>query len=224
MNISNATNAQLWTIISYDQDCPKHLLEQVVSEGFNRNLFDHLIKHLINKMFDRWHPERRYSFYDLYQIGYIGIMVAIKNYQPGKGSFKTFAYMNIKSEFSHHIEKINSEKRKIYNDISSLDAQRQTDNEETFKDSVIDETENVEKKVIKKLYWEEQFEKLSQREKEVLMYFAEGYSLHEMAKIYGLKSVVSLHRQLHRAFYKINPNREKINLKHSGMMTRTKGA
>ncbi|MCD7034325.1 sigma-70 family RNA polymerase sigma factor [Metabacillus sp. GX 13764] len=217
-----ATDEQLWTIIQDDRDCPKELLEKVVEEGFARNLFDNLIKHLINKMFDRWSEQRQFHFQDLIQLGVIGVFHAIKNYQPGKGSFKTFAYMNIKSEFTHLLDKERSEKRKVYENICSIDVQRHDDNDETFKDSLIDIYANVEKQALSSVFWDEQFEKLGQREKEVLQYFAEGYTLSEMAKFYNLKTTVSLHRQLHRAFNKINPGREKINLKDSGLMTRTK--
>ncbi|EIJ79150.1 RNA polymerase sigma factor for flagellar operon [Bacillus methanolicus PB1] len=219
-----ATDEQLWNIIENDWHVPERHIDGLVTEALNRNLFDHLIKHLINKMFDRWDPERRYNFSDLYQIGYIGIVQALKNYKVGKGSFKTFAYMNIKTEFVHHLEKINAEKRKLYENILSLDVQKHEDNDSTFLDSLIDETKNPEKITINKLFLEEQFKKLSQREREILLYFTQGYSMHEIAKMYKQNGAAWISRQFHRGIAKINPSYQKTSLKDLGLVTGAKGA
>ncbi|WP_423408037.1 sigma-70 family RNA polymerase sigma factor [Heyndrickxia sp. MSNUG] len=224
MNWESATEKQLWMIIADDWHVPEHLLEGLAVEALNRNLFDHLIKHLINKKFDRWDHERIYNFYDLYQIGYIGIVKAIKNYKPGKGSFKTFCYMNIKSEFSHHIEKVNSEKRKVYEDLVSIDKNRHEDVDETFLDYLIDETQNPEKVTINKLTWSENFGKLSETEKEVVELFSEGYSFNEIARLKGYSGAAFISRLFHRGAEKMNPHYVKQSLKDMGLMTRTKGA
>ena len=223
IDFTKATVQQLWTIISDDWYIPKNMLHDLVEEALRRNLFDYLIKHLINKMFNRWGNERRYNFYDLYSIGYVGITIALKNYQEGKGAFKTFAYMNIKSEFNHHIEKINSSKRKHYNNSVSLDIEKHDDNEESFVNSLIDYEQDPERAVIKKIFWDENLNKLSEREKHVLIYFANGYSMNEISRMYGLKGAASIHRQFHRGIKKINPNAGDVKVKELGLMTMSKG-
>ncbi|MBO0961993.1 sigma-70 family RNA polymerase sigma factor [Neobacillus sp. MM2021_6] len=217
-----ATNNQLWTIIESDWDIPYLHIEGLVTEALNRNLFDHLIKHLINKMFPRWENERRYHYYDLYSIGYIGVVQALKNYKIGKGSFKTFAYINIKSEFSHHINKIKTDKRKHYETMVSLDVQKHDENEESFLESLVDKSQDPEKIVLNKLFWEGEFRKVSENEKEVLLLFSQGFSMNEIAKIKGYKGAAFISRLFHRAIKKINPQAEKMNVKHSGLMTVTK--
>src|SRR5690606_12184611 len=195
---------------------------QVVNEMLNRKGFDHLIKHLINKMFSRWSDERRYNFYDLYSLGYIGIATAIKNYKEGKGSFKTFAYMNIKSEFVHRLDKLNSEKLKVYKDILSLDVQKHDDNETTYAETLIDEYQNVENQVISKMFWDENFNQVSELEKDILVLFAEGYSFQEIARMKGYSGAAFISKLFHRGAEKINPQYVKRSLKDLGLMTRTK--
>jgi RNA polymerase sigma factor (sigma-70 family) len=220
LNWELATDEQLWNIIQHDWDVPKEHIEGLVTEGLKRKTFNHLIKHLINKKFDRWDDERRYHFEDLFAIGEIGVFVAMKNYKPGKGSFKTFAYMNIRSEFNHHINKVKSNKRKVYKNKVSLDVQRFDDNDEhLFVDKLIDESMNPEKVVLKKIYWEEIFALLSDRELDALVSFAQGYSMDDVAKKYGLSSSVMIHRAFHRGMLKINPNRPKVSLKELGLTT-----
>ncbi|MFP7447092.1 sigma-70 family RNA polymerase sigma factor [Bacillus infantis] len=218
-----ATDEQLWNIIANDWHVPEVHIEGLVTESLNRKLFNHLIKHLINKMFPRWCEERRFNFHDLYSLGYIGIITAMRNYKIGRGSFKTFAYMNIKTEFIHHLDKLNSEKRKVYDNIISLDVQKHDDNESSFLESLVDITQNPEKIVLRKIFFASEFTKLTDREKTVLIHFAEGYSMHEIAKKLKL-TVVPIHRAFHKAINKINPNAGKVNLKELGLMTRTKGA
>lgn len=224
LNWEKATDKQLWNILANDWDVPANHLEGLVTEALNRHLFDHLIKHLINKMFDRWDNERRYHFYDLYSLGYIGIVIAMKNYQDGKGSFKTFCYMNIQSEFNHHIQKGNREKRKVYESVVSLDIQKFEENEESFLDSLIDETQDPEKVVLHKLFWEEEFNKVTDLEKDILILFSNGYTMNEIAKLKGYNGASFISRKFHSGIKKINPNAEKMNVKYSGLMTRTKGA
>ncbi len=224
MDWGKATNEQLWTIISEDWHVPQKHIEGIVTEGLKRNLFDYLIKHLINKMFGRWSNERRYNFDDLYQIGYIGVVEAMKHYQAGKGSFKTWSYLKIKTEFGHHLNKLNSEKRKVYDSICSLNVQRHDENEETFLDSLIDVRLDPEMVIVKKLFWEEQFEKVTDLEEQILLMFAEGYSMNEIAKELNYKGAAFISRLYHRGIAKINPAYEKMNVKKSGLMTITKGA
>lgn len=219
-----ATDEQLWTILSDDWHIPEQHIEGLVNEGLNRGLFDPLVKHLINKNFSRWSPERRYNFYDLYQLGYIGVVVALKNYKPGKGSFKTFAYMKIKTEFKHHLYKLNSEKRKVYIDQLSLDVQRHEDNEGTFLDSLIDQQQNPEKVVLNKLFFEEALSKLTEHEKSILLLFSQGYSIREIARIKGYAGPAAISKFFHRGLKKINPSYEKKSVKSLGLMTMTKGA
>lgn len=223
MNWELATDEQLWNIIQYDWDIPKKHIEGLVTEGFKRKTFNHLIKHLINKMFDCWDEERVYYFEDLMAIGEIGVIIAMKNYRPGKGSFKTFAYMNIRSEFSHYIDKVRSDKRKVYKNKLSLDVQRFDDNDEhTFLDKLVDESMNPEEVVLKKIYWEEVFSLLSNRELDALVSFAQGYSMDDVAKKHGLSTSVLIHRAFHRGMLKINPDRPNVSLKQLGLTSRTK--
>lgn len=221
---AKATDEQLWTIISDDWYIPKKHLESLVTEALNRNLFDTLIKHLINKYFERWTNERRYNFYDLFQIGYIGVITALKRYQEGKGSFKTFSYLCIKSEFCHHIANVKSKKRKLYEDMVSLNVERMNDSEESFIDFLVDTTQNPERITVEKLTWKENLSKLSDLEREILILFSQGYSMNEISKAKGYSGAAFISRLFHRGAEKINPYYEKQSLKDLGLTTRTKGA
>jgi RNA polymerase sigma factor (sigma-70 family) len=218
-----AANEQLKNILAHDWDIPSKHFEGLINECLSRKLFDPLIKHLIHKFFPRWENERRYNFYDLYSIGYIGIVIAMKNYKPGKGSFKTFAYMNIQSEFAHHKAKIESDKRKVYENIVSLNVPKFDDSEEhSFQDLLVDYTQDPEEFVIRKLFWIDKFSKLSERERTVLISFSQGYTMGEIAKRFNLKSSMSIHRAFHQGINKINPHAGKVDVKALGLMNRTK--
>lgn len=219
MDLSKATNDQLWTILSDDRDVPNHLIEELVVEGLRRKLFDPLVKHLITKLFGRWSNQRQYHISDLYQIGYVGLVRAMKKYEPGKCAFKTFAYINIKTEFDHQIEKLNTEKRKLDRNMVSLDKES-NEKGRTFLHSLTDPYANPENFVINKIFWEENFRLLTKREKSILVLFADGYSMNAIAKVQHV-SAPFIHRCFHKAVKKINPNIGKVNLKSLGLMTQT---
>lgn len=224
LNWELATKEEIWNIIGHDWNIPKHLLEGLVIEGLRRRLFKPLIKHLIYKTFDYWGNRDLYDLQDLYAMGEAAIFIAMKNYKPGKSSFKTFAYRNIKSEFTHYQDRINTQKRKIYKDIISLDVEKFDDNEETFVSNIIDESSNPEEIVLKKLFWEETFAPLTEREVDALVSFAQGYTMRETSNKYGFSSVTSINRAFHRGLLKINPDRKHVSLGDLGIISRSKGA
>lgn len=225
MDYTKATNKQLWNIISSDIDCPTDLMSGVVHEVIERQGFHFLIKHLINRMFTRYSRLRRFHYYDLYQVGYIGVVNALRSYQPGKASFKTFAFMMIRTEFDHLLAKDNSEKRKVYDGIISMDVQKHDENEESFVDNLIDEYQQVEQQVIKKDEWEYHMNKLDERERNIIELFCQGYTFNEMAEgiFEGLRHAASVTKVFHGAIQKINPEIEgRLNLRQLGITTRRK--
>lgn len=225
MNFDKATEDQLWVILKRDNDCPKELMEQVVDEAIKRNMFAHLVKHVIKKVV--WNMrEFLYKMNmakdDLMQIGLIGVLNAQRNYRPSNQSFFTFAFMNIKSELLHLLEKSTSQKREHYSKTESIDKEI---SEGTTLESILPDQRNIERYVIEKTTYEGYLAGMNEVERRVFKLFVAGYSFNEMAKgmVPGITTAAGLTKHFHKATKKINPAlKEKLNLKELGLYTRTK--
>lgn len=206
MNWASATKSQLLNIFSNDKDCPTCLINGVVEELIKRDALRYFIIHIANKMFGKigtFCIKTNMEPTDLIQLGYVGIWKAIKRFKSGKSSMKTFCYMHVKSEFTHLLDNLNSTKRKVYENMSSLDVPLENDGEETII-SLLPAKKNVEREVIRKMEYESKIDLLQGREKEVVLYYIQGYSLSEMSKsIYKKKNTASLQKAFHRAMKKM---------------------
>jgi RNA polymerase sigma factor (sigma-70 family) len=199
-----ATDQQLLTIIKEDKDCPAHLLSGVVKEALARGLFKKLVYWVFDNLIKNWRRATtawNMENQDLLSIGYCGVLSALERWNPGKSSFKTFAYMNIRSEFTHMLDGENAEKRYIYKITDSYD--KETDEGVPFKD-FIPVRENVEREALRNITFQSKMKLLSSREKDVILYFIKGYSLSDIAyEIYQFKSMTMVHRNFHRALEKL---------------------
>lgn len=210
MDYTKATDEQLLTIIKSDMDCPLPLLEGVVHEALDRGIFNKLIYHVFDSMFrnwrrvvNAWNIENK----DLLSIGYCGVLNALRLWKPGRASFQTFVYMNIKSEFTHMLDKENTKGRQIYKVTESYD--KQTAEGINFKD-LMQSTENVEKYVLRKIELETALDKLTEMEKEIITYFLEGYTINDLALNVYKKSTSFVYKRWRSALEKMGVGNFKI--------------
>lgn len=216
MRYELATKDQLLTIIKEDKDCPTHLLSGVVHQALNKGLFDKLIYWVFDNLFKnwrkvvaRWNMENK----DILSMGYCGVLNALKRWKPGKASFKTFAYMNIRSEFVHQLDAENTQSRQIYKVTDSYDIPT---SEGLDLKEVIPSRRSVEREALRNISFQLNMKLLSSKEREVIHYFLQGYSLSEIAyQIYHFKSMTMVHRYFHRALEKIGVQDFKIKEKRA---------
>lgn len=215
MDFSKATDEQLRTIVEHELNVKTSLLKVLMNEYIGRGLFDGLIKSIINQVFQA--DKRDYN--ELLPEGYLSIAKSLNTYQPEKSTFGFYVYLNMKNDFIMLQEKTYAEKRKSNLDNASLNEPVSHSNP-TEQVEFIRSNNNVEKTVVNKLYWEQEFAKLIPREREALLLFSQGYSMTEIATMFGLKSKTSISRQVKAALNKLNPNRPNVGLKELGLMTR----
>lgn len=188
MKWESATNEQLLTIFNEDIDCPTHLLSGAVTEAFNRKLFNDLIYWIFRNLTknttrakDAWSAEDD----DILSMGYCGIMNALNRWEPGKTGFKTFAYMNIRTEFTRTLEQEATQKREINKHSISYDLE--LENGESYL-SLFPSRTNVEKEVIRKMEYEVKMEPLNKEEQTIIELFLEGYKFTEINRnLFGSK-------------------------------------
>jgi RNA polymerase sigma factor (sigma-70 family) len=203
MDYTKATDEQLLTIIKSDMDCSHSLMSGAVHEALSRGIFNKLIYHIFDSMFkdwrkvvSAWNIENK----DILSIGYCGVLLSVKRWKPGKASFNTFVFMNIKSEFTRMLDRENTKGRQIYKVTESYD--KQTADGINLKD-IMKSSNNVEREVLRKIELETALNKLTEAEKEVITYFLEGYSLNDMAVNVYHKSVSVVYRKYKNALIKM---------------------
>lgn len=205
-----ATDDQLLCITNHDKDCSLNLIKGVVTEMLHRGLFDNLIYWIFKRLLKAddlakqiWNMDTG----DILSVGYCGLTNAINRWEPGKAVFKTFAYMNIRSEFVHLLESENAQKREIHKVTSSYDIPM--DNGEPFYILLSDHRTNVEKEVIRQMEYENKMQLLSCEKRKILELFLDGYKFSEINKIlYKYKKNGAYVRE---QFYE---SLEQINIKH----------
>ena len=216
MNLSAATNQQLKIIMNYDRYCPKHLLKEVVHEMLNRGML---------KNFAMYHSRRYFGIVrsretklgledsDIIQLGYIGILKALEKYEVGKSSFSAFSLYYMQAEWQGHMRKFNAEKRTM--DRESVSTEVEINGEGETLREFLPSTDNVEKTVLMKMYFESQIEKLTKLQKTAIFGYIRGYDMKEIAKT--LKQPrQSVERAFHRAVEKMGG--ERISLRdHCGV-------
>lgn len=182
MKWDKATNEQLLCITQTDKSCPPSLMKGVVTEALHRGLFDNLI-YWIFKRLTKEHNKAKQALNldndDVLSLGYCGIVNAMNRWNPGKSTFKTFAYMNIRSEFTHLLDAENSQKREIHKVTSSYDVEIDgTPFHEFLPDSI-----NVEKEVIRHIEYETKLNHLDKEDKTIIELFLDGYKFSEISRI-----------------------------------------
>jgi hypothetical protein len=118
-------------------------------------------------------------------MGYCGIITALNRWEPGKTGFKTFAYMNIRTEFTRTLEREATQKREINKYTTSYDVE--LENGESYL-SFFPSRANVEKEVIRKMEYEDKMEPLTIQERTIVELFIDGYEFKEINRnLFGSK-------------------------------------
>ena len=180
---SKATDEQLECIVRFDSDIPTSLLGRVVEEMLNRNLFDRVINSCIQSVVN---VERMKNIYkldieDFMQIGRMEIFRAVDRFETDRGmTFSSFIFMVVKHEFGKFITILTAKKRDLCNEFSY-----HTEIGETELIDFFTANTNVEKYVINKLMIEQGMERITDRQKEIVMMKLEGYTDIEIGEILG---------------------------------------
>jgi RNA polymerase sigma factor (sigma-70 family) len=195
MRYELATDDQLWTIVKYDyKNCPPSLLRGAALELLNRNLFDRLIRGVIQKTVRYKYTEKRcgIGLEDLLQIGRLKIYKVINQYNPKRGtSLTSFLYLAIKSEFQKVLITANTEKRDNSKETSYQNKMEEGKEYEVF---FYDKAVNVEKYVINKVTLEQMLKGLNQHRRTVVYYYMQGYTFEEISKILGRGTRATMHQ------------------------------
>lgn len=90
---------------------------------------------------------------DMYQNGIIGIILAMKNYNPENGAFSTYSTPFIKKEISKHVRFIASESSEYYasvhNSVERAKTKLETEGKDVTVSSLMDET-GLSNKIVKR--------------------------------------------------------------------------
>lgn len=167
---------------------------------------DHLglVGFFAKKFFDTLEPKGYWDLSDIFQVGSIGLMKAINNYDESKGTkFSTFAARCINNELLMMIRK---EKGKIiwaFLDSPALINDTTSAEQITFHDYYADETVDVESEIIAhelKNFFVNAPKRtrrrphIEEREKKVYEYILKGYHQHEIMEILNIgQRVASYH-------------------------------
>ncbi|MEK3819668.1 sigma-70 family RNA polymerase sigma factor [Cytobacillus sp. FSL W8-0315] len=216
MDYSKATSEQLSDIVANDIDCPTHLLSGVVTELLNRNKFEGLITKTIIKRFKHTRiaidvlgmPEE-----DIRQLCRMSLFTSIEKFTPGKSSFLFFAHMRMYSDLKDKENRVKAGKRKVYENIQSIDCQR-NEKGESFVE-IFPSTTNVEREVIRKLSLEESMQPLTRLERKTLLLYLKGYSSTEIGQMMD-KSRKAVARQINNGLSKMCGY--KTSIKELGML------
>jgi RNA polymerase sigma factor (sigma-70 family) len=175
-----ATNEQLLLIIKEDKDCPKQSLRGVVMESLDRGLFNKLIYWVFDNLMKDWRKTVQawnMENEDILSMGYCGVLQALNRWEPGKSSFKSFAYMNIRSEFTHAMDQENTKKREINKHTESYDVET-SEGEPVV--SFFSGPVNVEKEAIRNVEYQSKMNQLTELEYKIVTLFLEGYRFSEI--------------------------------------------
>lgn len=162
-------------------------------EAFNEiyQRYKYLVKYFCRNMFLLGAEEG-----DLIQEGMLGLIKAVNGYQGGEASFKTYLITCIKSSLINAVKKYGGLKSSPLNKSIKLESLDKLGffsppPEDTI---VINETSNELNKII--------YSSLSKTEQEVLNYYLQGYSYHEISLKLN-KTVKSVDNALSRCRAKI---------------------
>jgi RNA polymerase sigma factor (sigma-70 family) len=201
MNYTNATDQQLRTIIHHDKDIPSSLLEGVVLEMIQRNLFKNIISFASKREFDNLTYMLHYlklDYEDLKQIAHMEIIHIVPNFKPGKMSFKSFAVMCIAMRFGKLIRAQGQAKRRANIGTSDVD-----DLTEGIQTTLFQSSLNVEQYVINKITIENSWGALSEVEQKAVLLEQCGYKQLEIAQLLGYKRQANASKILTRAYAKL---------------------
>ncbi|MBN6887005.1 RNA polymerase sigma factor (sigma-70 family) [Cytobacillus horneckiae] len=216
MNWTRATDEQLLLIVKEDKECPSQLLSGVVHESLSRGLFDNLVYWIFKSLtkgsiqtMRAWSIDTQ----DIISIGYCGVLNALDKWSPGKTSFKSFAYMNIRSEFTHLMDQENAKKREINKVTYSYDAPTKTGSPILF---YLTGSEGVEQQVIRSIEYQSKMNHLDIKEQQMISLFLQGYRFREIKnKLYKHLTISAVSEKFYEVINKLNIKDFQIDVKKS---------
>lgn len=128
---------------------------QTRNEQDREKLIIHNLR-LVKEVVMREYQFSQFEHEDLFSIGLKGLVDAVENYDPTmQSSFATFAYTCIKNEIGHIFTMANYAKRKgisLSIDTTPVTNLGSSDDELYLIDTLVDEGENVEEKIVETEY------------------------------------------------------------------------
>jgi hypothetical protein len=159
MKWHKATNEQLETIFNYEYNLPNHLLVGLVGEMISRKMFDGMIISQAKRLMGSFDRD------EVLQVAYIGLYQLAKIIKNGKQSLKNMCFIVVE-------RRLRGLQRKPYYKNNFMNQQAlQHEVPEMF------DAMDVEKTVIRKLSMQEQFSRLTDKQKNIICMFLEGFSL-----------------------------------------------
>lgn len=123
------------------------------------------------------------EFDDYYGDAAIALCNAAIHADEKTGKFSTFAYKCIENELRRKFNYENRQKRKTNKLCSSYDELIGYD---TSKLNLISSNENLEKNMIMKLNFESEMDVLTNRQRNILLMYGQGYTLREIGKVFNI--------------------------------------
>ncbi|WP_394139577.1 sigma-70 family RNA polymerase sigma factor [Cytobacillus oceanisediminis] len=153
-----ASDDQLQTIFEHEFDLPNHLLVGLVEEMLTRKIFDGMIVSTAKKLMGNFDRD------EVLQAGYMAVYQAAKNYKKDI-SFKSMCFIAIEKRIITLLQ-VRYQKKNFMN-------QQALKNEVP----IMADTSNVERVVIRKMLLQEQLSKLTEKQRDIITRFLDGYSL-----------------------------------------------
>ncbi len=137
-----------------------------------------LVHKIAKKYYDNYDG---FGYSDLFQAGCVGLMKAVKNYEPTKSAFTTHAYINIKGGIANYI-KTNGKHKYI-----SLDTPVNDEGSKTLLDTIPDDPPVDYENLMLQEKIKSVLNGLQDTHKDVIQYrFFDGLYLNEISEILGL--------------------------------------
>lgn len=189
-----ATNDQLWTIIRTDAECPLPLMEGLFQEAVRRGMIKRLILATAKRVFHSIEfacKKLKMDVDDIVQLGYEGALRAIKNFTPGRGTFRHMLNMSVSASLINELERLEASKRQA--ELVSMD-EPIGNGENGLEYYLNDNKTNVEKTVITKMRLEEKLQLLNEIQRDTFMRLFEGYNYEEIGKQMGVTKAAVFQR------------------------------
>lgn len=143
--------------------------------------FEPMVKSVVAKYYGAWA-----DFEDFMQIGYVGLMQAVYNYNDDSGSkFSTFAYLNISSEIKSFLTYLNRQKNKVLTEAMSIENTFEEFNENS--EYYIESPDYIEPNILNAYLINECIKELNEDEKEIINYWFKNYTYKEISKDLKIK-------------------------------------
>jgi len=161
-----------------DRDAVLEAAEEAVRQGW----FDGVVKAVPYKWgikFGEIHDE-------LVGRGWEAIARAMLRWEPGKSSFISYMFLNVKSKQLKYFKYIHNEKRKHHGEYMFYLGHHQSEDTSLKFEDMLPDFHNVEKEVIWKITLENCMANMSDRDKRIVTMRMRGYSETEITKVFGL--------------------------------------